>query len=228
MRDDGPGDERGRADERGPGDEHGRGDERDGTHEAPAASQRVADAMRAVPRADFLPPAQRGNATQDQALPLWQGSTCSQPSTVAAMLRLLDVPRGARVLDVGAGSGWTTALLAWLVGPQGEVLGLELEPQIAQWGAQNLERFVAQHRAEVGRARLERAEPGTVGRPRAGGWDRALVSAAARTVPDALVGMLADPGRLVLPVRSTMHLVVRADGQVSVSTHGSYAFVPLR
>ncbi|WP_236123494.1 protein-L-isoaspartate O-methyltransferase family protein [Cellulomonas palmilytica] len=184
--------------------------------------------MRAVPRVEFLPPAQRAHAAEDRALPLWRGSTGSQPSTVAAMLRLLDVPRGATVLDVGAGSGWTTALLAWLVGPDGEVLGLELDDEIAAWGAQNLARFVAQPPGRVGRARLERAGPGTLGRPREGGWDRVLVSAAARELPDVLVGMLADPGRLVLPVRSTMHLVVRADGQVDDSTHGSYAFVPLR
>src|SRR5690606_32432981 len=71
-------------------------------------------------------------------LPLGHGQTSSQPSTVAAMLRLLDVPEGARVLDVGAGSGWTTALLAHLVGPGGTVLGLELEPDLARWGAANL------------------------------------------------------------------------------------------
>jgi len=189
---------------------------------------RVAAAVRAVPRVEFLPAAQRRHADEDRALPLWHGSTASQPSTVAAMLRLLDVHPGDAVLDVGAGSGWTTALLARLVGPAGEVLGLELEPDVAAWGADNLARYVAAHPGAVGRARLEVAEPGTVGRPREGGWDRVLVSAAARELPDALVGMLAVGGRLVVPVRSTMHLVVRKAHGVRVSTHGSYAFVPLR
>ena len=86
----------------------------------------IARAMRAIPRRDFLPRSQRPFAGQDQPLPIGRGQTSSQPATVAAMLRLLRVPLGARVLDVGAGSGWTTALLAYLTGPQGWVLGIGL------------------------------------------------------------------------------------------------------
>ncbi|MGN8247186.1 protein-L-isoaspartate O-methyltransferase family protein [Cellulomonas soli] len=183
----------------------------------------VTAAMRTWDRAGFLPTAQRRHAHEDRPLPLWHGQTSSQPSTVAAMLHLLQVPVGAHVLDVGAGSGWTTALLARLVGPTGTVLGLELEPDLAAWGAGNL--------AATGQtwARLEAADPDTLGRPRSGGWDRILVSAAARELPEPLVDQLAPGGRLVVPVRSTMHLVVRGpDGELHDSTHGSYSFVPLR
>lgn len=192
----------------------------------PAADERAADvaaALRAVDRAAFLPAGQRRHAREDRALPVGHGSTSSQPSTVAAMLRLLAVPVGARVLDVGAGSGWTTALLARLVGPAGEVLGLELEPAVAAWGAGNL--------AAVGApwARLEPADPHALGRPRPGGWDRVLVSAAAAELPAALVDQLAPGGVLVVPVARTMHRVVRRpDGGTDVTTHGSYVFVPLR
>ncbi|QGQ20388.1 protein-L-isoaspartate carboxylmethyltransferase [Cellulomonas sp. JZ18] len=207
---DGPGDD-------GPGPPHG---------PPPDLRERAADvaaAMRALDRAAFLPAAQRRHAHEDRALPLGHGSTGSQPSTVAAMLRLLAVPVGARVLDVGAGSGWTTALLAHLVGPTGEVLGLELEPAVAAWGAGNL--------AAAGTpwARLEPADPDVLGRPRPGGWDRVLVSAAAPRLPVALVDQLAPGGVLVVPVVRTMHRVVRhPDGSVEVTTHGSYVFVPLR
>jgi protein-L-isoaspartate(D-aspartate) O-methyltransferase len=188
----------------------------------PERADDVADAMRELARERFLPDEQRARAGEDVALPLWHGQTGSQPSTVAAMLRLLQVPVGARVLDVGAGSGWTTALLARLVGPAGVVLGLELDPTLAAWGASNL--------AACGMpwASLEPAVPGALGRPVDGGWDRILVSAAARELPAALVDQLADGARLVIPVRSTMHLVVRAQGRTTISTHGSYAFVPLR
>ncbi len=188
----------------------------------PARAADVAEAMREVARARFLPPAQRARADEDQPLPLWHGQTSSQPSTVADMLRLLQVPVGARVLDVGAGSGWTTALLARLVGPGGRVLGLELDPELAAWGATNVQA------CDQPWARLEPATPGTLGRPVPGGWDRILVSAAARELPDALLAQLKDPGRMVVPVRSTMHLVVRDEGRTTVSTHGSYRFVPLR
>jgi len=88
----------------------------------PARAADVADAMRVLAREGFLPAEQRARAHEDRPLPLWNGQTGSQPSTVAAMLRLLQVPVGARVLDVGSGSGWTTALLGRLVGPDGVVL----------------------------------------------------------------------------------------------------------
>src|SRR4051794_11861011 len=104
----------------------------------PQRAADVADAMREIARVGFLPEDHRPHASQDRPLPLWHGQTSSQPSTVATMLRLLEVPVGAHVLDVGAGSGWTTALLARLVGPGGRVLGLELDPQLAAWGAANV------------------------------------------------------------------------------------------
>jgi protein-L-isoaspartate(D-aspartate) O-methyltransferase len=188
----------------------------------PGRAADVAEAMRTLDRSRFLPAVVRDRAGEDRPLPLWHGQTSSQPSTVAAMLRLLQVPVGARVLDVGAGSGWTTALLGRLVGPTGTVLGLELDTLLAGWGAQNVA-GCGMHWAVV-----EQAQPGVLGRPVDGGWDRVLVSAAARRMPAELVAQLADRGRLVIPVRSTMHLVVRRGDDLDVSTHGSYSFVPLR
>jgi protein-L-isoaspartate(D-aspartate) O-methyltransferase len=144
------------------------------------------------------------------------------------MLELLEVPRGARTLDVGAGSGWTTALLAHLVGPDGEVLGLELEPGLARWGAANL---AAADPTDRGPARLEPADADVLGAPDGAPWDRILVSAQARELPAALVEQLAVGGRLVIPVGGEMLLVERdgpgPDG-VRVSHHGGYRFVPLR
>jgi protein-L-isoaspartate(D-aspartate) O-methyltransferase len=181
----------------------------------------VDEAMATVDRRGFLPRAQRRFAEQDRPLAIGGGQTSSQPSTVAAMLRLLQVPRDARVLDVGAGSGWTTALLARLVGPGGRVVGVERDPGIAAWGAAN----VAQ--ADVPWASLEPARRGVLGRP-GETFDRVLVSAAAQALPTALVEQVAPGGRLVVPVRHTMLLVVRdADGAVRTSEHGSYSFVPL-
>ena len=87
--------------------------------------RRVAAAFRAAPRERFLPPDQRHLASVDAPISIGFGVTNSQPSTVAAMLELLDVHEGQLILDVGSGSGWTTALLAELVGPTGQVVGVE-------------------------------------------------------------------------------------------------------
>lgn len=181
----------------------------------------VKAAFDAVPRADFLPAGARARAGADSPILIGHGQTCSQPRTVATMLRLLEVRPGDRVLDVGSGSGWTTALLAHLTGPAGTVIGVELVPELAEWGAQNLAR------AAYERASIRQAVPGVLGWPADAPYDRILVSAEARSMPQALVDQLADGGRIVVPVRGTMVLGVRHGDELETSEHGSYRFVPL-
>lgn len=182
----------------------------------------VGKAFAAVPREGFLRPASRADAGRDAPIPIGHGQTNSQPRTVATMLRLLDVELGHRVLDVGAGSGWTTALLAELTGPGGSVRGVELVPELARWGAENLAA------ADYPWASIEAATAGVIGAPEHGPYDRILVSANARHLPDALVAQLTDGGRMVIPVSSRMLVVVRHGDNISTSEHGAYRFVPLR
>src|SRR5436190_21411395 len=103
-----------------------------------AGQDRVAEAFAAVPRESFLPAGERKRAAFDGPIQIGHGQTNSQPRTVEAMLRLLEVEPGHHVLDVGAGSGWTTALLAHMTGPSGSVVGVELLPDLAEGGASNL------------------------------------------------------------------------------------------
>lgn len=184
----------------------------------------VDDAFAAVPRQGFLPRRERRRASYDGPLPIGHGQTNSQPRTVAAMLRLLEVRPGDRVLDVGAGSGWSTGLLAHLTGPDGLVVGTEIVPELVEIGRANLAGSTV-----VGRlwARIETADPDAVGWPAEAPYDRVLVSAQARKLPMALLDQLEVGGRMVLPVNGTMLLVRRSSEGVDVTEHGSYRFVPL-
>ncbi len=182
----------------------------------------VTAAFVAYPRSGFLPRSQRRSAAFDGPLAIGHGQTNSQPRTVDAMLRLLGVERGHRVLDVGSGSGWSTALLAHLTGNTGEVLGVEIEPGLVKFGRDNL---AATHQPW---ASIERAAPGVLGLPDRSPYDRILVSAEPRTLPDQLVAQLVVGGRMVIPVSGTMLVVVRGESGVEVSEHGGYRFVPLR
>ena len=182
---------------------------------------RVSEAFATTPRAGFLPRLARARAAYDGPIRIGRGQTNSQPRTVAAMLDLLDVRAGDRVLDVGAGSGWSTALLAALTGPDGEVVGVELEPSLVEFGRANLAR------SDRPWARIEAALPGVLGWPDQAPYDRVLVSAEARELPRELVDQLTPDGRMVAPVAGTMLLVEGRDG-ARVTEHGAYRFVPLR
>ncbi|MGH3495951.1 MAG: protein-L-isoaspartate O-methyltransferase family protein [Nocardioidaceae bacterium] len=184
--------------------------------------RRVIAAMRRQPRAAFLPSDLVGLAEQDRPIPIGGGQTNSQPTTVAMMLSWLQVRQGDRVLDVGAGSGWTTALLAELVGPTGSVCGVELDPQLAEWGSANVAA------RGVPWAVVRRSEPGQLGWPDTPPYDRILVSAGTHEVPHELIDQLASGGTMVIPVSGQMFVVRKqTDGTVDLQRHGSFRFVPL-
>ena len=186
------------------------------------AASRVRAALEAAPRSQFLPRQARGRASYDGPIPIGRGQTNSQPRAVRSMLELLKVEPGQRVLDVGSGSGWTTALLAHLTGPGGVVVGVELEPTLTVFGGGNL------RSTGFGWASIRQATPGVLGVPEEAPYDRILVSANATSLPRELVDQLGEGGRMVVPVSSTMLLVERRGKRVRTSEHGAYRFVPLR
>ena len=185
------------------------------------STDRVDEAFAAVPREGFLPRRLRKEASYDGPLPIGHGQTSSQPRTVADMLRLLEVAAGHRVLDVGSGSGWTTALLGHLTGPTGLVRGVEVVDDLAAWGAANLSA------AGMSWADIRAAPEGVLGWPADAPYDRILVSADGGRLPEELVEQLADGGRMVIPVAGQMLLVERDGDDVHRTAHGRYRFVPL-
>lgn len=180
---------------------------------------RVAQAMAAVNRADFLPPEARRDADFDAPIAIGYGQTNSQPYTVRFMLELLDVHPEHRVLDVGSGSGWTTALLAEL---GCDVVGVELVPELVEFGRANLAR------AGYEGVEMHQAAEGVFGLPDLAPFDRILVSAEADQLPQDLIDQLKIGGVMVVPVSGTMLRVERISADESaVTRHGLFRFVPL-
>ncbi|HEY3407078.1 MAG TPA: methyltransferase domain-containing protein [Propionicimonas sp.] len=184
---------------------------------------RVMSAMADIPRRRFLPEDMRKHASLDQPLPIGFGATNSQPWTVQFMLELLRVPVGARVLDVGSGSGWTTALIAHLTGPKGTVTGVEVVPELVAIGRANVAAL------DLPWARIEPAVPNRLGLPDEAPFDRILVSAEPGDIPTELEAQLAVGGRMVLPASGVMWVVDRDhDGWHREPVTGyRFSFVPL-
>ena len=197
-----------------------------------ATNDRIAEAFAQVPREPFLPIAERQNASDNVPLPIGHGQTNSQPSTVADMLRLLDPRPGDVVLDLGSGSGWTSMLLAVLVGPTGRVLGVERHPELVESSQAALESVAAEFAdgETLAEAAIHEAAPGALGLPAEAPFDRILVSAGAESLPDELVDQLAVGATMVIPVAGEMLRVVRGGDsadELTITRHGWYRFVPL-
>lgn len=178
-------------------------------------------AFEAIDRKDFVPETMRHTAYADDALPIGLGQTISQPWTVFFMLKLLAPEKGERVLDVGSGSGFTTALLAHIVGPQGRVIGTEIVPELVAFGKENL------HKYSFPNAEIREAGP-TLGAPENAPFDKILVSASARSVPQPLIDQLKAGGRMVFPIGEEVWKVDKIlGGTIETERYGRFLFVPL-
>lgn len=180
----------------------------------------VYEAFSHVRREDFLPKNVKDYAYLDSALSIGYGQTNSQPYTVAFMLELLEVERGQKVLDVGSGSGWTTALLANLTGKKGNVIGVEVVPELVSLGSENLSKY------NFPWAHIE--EAGDIfGWPEKAPYDRILVSASAKEIPKALINQLANNGIMVIPVRESIWRIIKTNGKIEKEEYPGFLFVPL-
>lgn len=181
----------------------------------------VAKAFLAVDRKKFLKKEQHGHAYDDSALPTLLGQTISQPYTVAFMFDLLKVSPGDTVLDIGSGSGWTTALLAHLVGEKGRVVGTEIIPELVEFGRANLAKF------KFNNLEIRQAEQGKLGAP-GEKFDRILVGASAEHTPKELFAQLENKGVMVAPVgESIIKFEKLDDEQVKKHEFPGFIFVPL-
>jgi len=183
---------------------------------------RVLEAMKNVPRHFFVPEALQGRAYGDHALPISANQTISQPYIVARMTELLELDNNSKVLEIGAGSGYQTAVLAKVAA---QVYSIERIGDLAR-EAQARIRQLDIYNATV------KCFDGTLGWAANGPYDAVLVAAGGPTVPEPLVNQLKMGGRLVVPVgesREAQRLirVIRTDKGIKQEDHGACAFVPL-
>jgi protein-L-isoaspartate(D-aspartate) O-methyltransferase len=185
-------------------------------------SDAVAEAMRAVPRHEFVPESRRDAAYTDRPQPIGEGQTISAPHMVAVMAELLNLSPGDRVLEIGTGCGYHAAVTAELV--EG-VSSVEYERALAEAARERLDRLgYANVRIRVG--------DGHDGWQAHAPYDAAYLTCAADALPDAVVEQVRPGGRLVAPVGRRRQQLVRArrraDGSLARESHGGVRFVPMR
>lgn len=185
-------------------------------------SAELLGAMHAVPRHAFVPPELAPRAYADEPLAIGEGQTISQPYMVAAMTAAMELTGGERVLEVGTGSGYQTAILSLLAR---EVVSVESRSGLALAARERLRALGYRNvRVEVG--------DGTLGWPEAAPFEAILVTAGAPRIPPPLIEQLAEGGRLVIPVgmkdRQTLVRVRKAAGQTAEEALIDCQFVPLR
>ncbi|HLC89842.1 MAG TPA: protein-L-isoaspartate O-methyltransferase [Patescibacteria group bacterium] len=182
----------------------------------------IIDAFYKIKRRDFLPPDLAGEDAINAPLPIGHGQTISQPLTVAFMLELLKPETGQKILDIGSGSGWTTALLAEIVGPKGKVYGLERVADLKEFGEKNLAKYNFSNVEFFCR-------DGTKGLTEFALFDRILVGAAAFEVPKNLKDQLNLGGRLVIPTEEQDIKLIEKIGKDKFKevSYPGFVFVPL-
>ena len=184
---------------------------------------RVLDAMRTVPRHEFVPEKLRASAYEDRPLPIGRGQTISQPYIVAYMAEALELRGGERVLEVGSGSGYAAAGLSLLAA---DVYGIELEGELHARSAGTL--------ARLGYRNIHlRHGDGFLGWPEAAPFDAILMSCAAEEIPGPLWDQLREGGRFLYPKETTLGfqelvVVTRTAGAPVVRPLAPVRFVPLR
>jgi len=183
---------------------------------------RVLDVMRKLPRHLFVPEALRSQAYKDNALPIASGQTISQPYIVARMTEILDLTRRDKVLEIGAGTGYQTAVLAAL---SRSVFSVERLPNLAAEARERLKRL------GIYNVSLK-TDDGTIGWQAYTPYDAILVAAGGPEIPHPLVDQLKIGGRLVIPVgadQKTQNLVrvIKTETGVETQDFGPCAFVPL-
>ncbi len=187
-------------------------------------SPNIIKAFQKIKRQDFLPEDMKRLADLDQALPIGLGQTISQPLVVAFMLEELDPQPGHKILDIGSGSGWTSALLAEIVGSKGKVIAIEIVPELKEFGEKNTSKY---NFIKKGIVEFICAD-GSKGYAKEAKFDRILASASGRELPLAWKEQLKIKGKIVAPIGTSIWTFIKkSKNSFQEIEHPGFAFVPL-
>ena len=192
---------------------------------------KIIEAFHKIKRIDFLPEESKDLAEMNTALSIGYGQTISQPLVVAFMLELLDPQPGNKILDIGSGSGWTTALLAEIVGLQGKIIAIEIVPELKEFGEKNVAKydFIERRIVESICADGSKGYPHISSRPElTEGFDRILASASAEKVPQQWQKQLKINGKIVTPIGTSIWLFIKkSKTEFEKIEYPGFVFVPL-
>ncbi len=181
----------------------------------------IINAFRKIDRKDFVLPELINYAYEDNALKTKKSQTISQPSTVAIMFELLKPKKNDKILDVGSGSGWTTTLLAEIVGEKGKVIGVEIVDELVIFGQENLNKYnfenakIIKTNEKFDNLNNEK-------------FDKILVSASANKLPNELIKMLKINGTMVIPIDTSIWKITKkSEKEIEKIEFPGFVFVPL-
>lgn len=187
--------------------------------------ENIVDAFLKIDRADFVLEEFKKDAYNDTPLSISYMQTISQPKVVAFMLSLLSPKKGDNILDIGFGSGWTTALLAQIVGGNGSVCGIERVPEIYEFGKNNISKYSFIEK-EIVKVFLD---DGRKGKEEFAPYDGILISASDKDASLALNFRknLKPGGRIVMPIRDSVYLFINKEKDFEMKEYYGFSFVPL-
>jgi protein-L-isoaspartate(D-aspartate) O-methyltransferase len=184
---------------------------------------RVESALRNIPRHEFIPESELDYAYDNEPLPIMKNQTISQPGVVTRMTEWLDVKDGQKILEIGTGSGWQSAIISYLVG-SGSVYSIERHPELVKFAQENLKKLKIDNVHVI-------LGDGNLGYPKESPYDRIIITAACTEIPSPLFDQLSENGLIIAPVGdSSQSLVLQkktSKGMLEIRKQSKYVFVPL-
>ena len=184
---------------------------------------KIEESIRKNPRREFVPKSCLNIAYDNNPIPLMKNQTISQPAVVARMTEWLDVKNGQKILEIGSGSGWQSAILSFLVG-KGQVFSIDRHSELVKFARKNLEKLKIQNVNVI-------LGDGSLGLPKEAPFDRIIITAACEKIPEPLIKQLSPNGLLIAPVgkffQSLILLKKTSEGFIEIKNQPGYVFVPL-